>query len=231
MFRVGAHLLLESGHVFQSTSFRQLTYLGRFDIALECLCQLMPDEIIVTAINGDLSNELKDHSTTLDQLNIPLIVSGGASNIDNSLIPFERAMFNSALFDETALNSLRYGAAGLQSYIGYLPFILDKKKLKIYESCSKKFKDIDVTWLQDRAEIVQEFVFLDAMGQGHRDAFNERIVDYLPIDLINRCYFSGGIGDIQIRNIKDAGAAGIVVDNVALYSSKLMFEEYNASLQ
>ena len=225
MFRVGAQLLLKNGHVFQSIAFSQLIYLGRFDVAIESLSHNMADEIIVTSLDGEIANELKNNSVILDQVNLPLMISGGADKADLSSEPVERALYNSALFNEKAMSRLKHSPLGFQSSVGYLPFRLQDHNLRVYDSDFNRFTDVDASWLRQRGEVVQEFVFLDAVNQGGFEVFNEEILDYLPDDIVQRSYFSGGIGKSQLRSVIAAGAAGYIIDNVSLYSNAKIFEE------
>lgn len=225
MFRVGAQILLKNGHAYQSVGFSQLIYLGRFDIAIESLSQKMPDEIVVTSLDGDIADELKKHSVILDQVNVPLLIGGGAAKADLATEPVERTLYNSALFCEKAMDRLKQNPLGFQSSLGYLPFCLHDHNLSVYDSDINNFTAVDVSWLRQRAEIVQEFVLLDAVNQGGCEVFNAKILDYLPDDIIQRSYFSGGIGESQLGAVIAAGAAGYIIDNIYLYSNSKIFEE------
>lgn len=230
MFRVGAHLLVKENHVFQSKGFSDLNCLGRFDVALEALARQAPDELVITSLTGQICEELLRNSVILNRVNIPVIIGGGAEKVKFNEVPVERALYNTAIFDSKALSQLRRSAAGYQSALAYLPFQLNGEQLSVFNSCSRDFQVVDTHWLYNLTRYFQELVFLDARGQGFDKGFDEKILAYLPTDLIELSYFTGGVTNSQVDKLRRRGAAGCIIDNVALYSNQMIFQEYHGSM-
>lgn len=227
MFRVAAQLMVVDGLAYQSVGFTTLVCLGRLDIALEALARQMPDEIVITSLEGRISEELSGISQTIRKIDLPLVASGGADYIDIGFFPIERTTHNSALFNKFMFESLRNDRSGRQSRLGYLPFRLNGITLEFFDSSRSKFFPVEVSWLFNLFSTVQELILIDADGQGKYGSFNSKILDLLPEEVKEKCYFSGGASMQDVKRFKDEGCAGYLLENVSLYSNRLIFREYN----
>lgn len=224
MFKVVAQLLVNNGMVVQSLRFNSTFELGCFDIALEALNYLDPDEICILDLNGQVENTLLDNIVFLNQVRLPVCVGGGAHPEILKKYPVERLIMNSAVFNsEGQKNDF---AAGKQSLIAYLPYKITGHQLYIYNSSIKKFIEVKLDFFSGVLEYFSEIILLDANGQGVKDGFGEDIFDLIPKTIVHRIYLSGGMNSDHIYRCQNLGYSGVIIDNTSLYSDQKIFGRY-----
>lgn len=224
MFKTVGQLLVNNGRVVQSVRFNSTFELGYFDIALEALNYLDPDEICILDLNGNVENTLLDNIPLINQLRLPVCVGGGAHPKILQKFPVERLIMNSYIFNnQIKKNDLK---AGKQSLIAYLPYKLLGRRLHVYNSNIKNFTEVKLDFFPILLEYFSEIILLDANGQGVKDGFCEDIFDLLPKTIVHRVYLSGGMNSENIYRCKDLGYSGVIIDNASLYSSQKIFRRY-----
>lgn len=224
MFKTVALLLVKNGLVVQSTEFMNFIPLGRLDIALESLVVLNPDEICIIDVDGNIEKTLEIHSYSLNSVNLPMCVGGGASAELINRFAVERLLQNSAIFNN--LNSDQDMLIGKQALIAYLPYKLTGDRFLVFNSDSRKFVEKKIEFLQKILSVYSEIVLLDADGQGIKNGFNDRIFDYIPSSIINRIYLCGGMNSLQVQKAKSTGYSGVIIDNTSLYEVSRIDRRY-----
>ena len=224
MFKTVGQLLVNNGRAVQSVRFTSIFELGYFDIALEALNYLDPDEICILDLNGNVENTLHDNIVLINQLSLPVCVGGGAHPKILQKFPVERLIMNSSIFNnQSEKNDL---TAGKQSLIAYLPYKFFERRLYVYNSSIKNFTEVKLDFFSGILEYFSEMVLLDANGQGVKDGFCEDIFDLIPKTIVHRIYLSGGMNSEHIYRCKDLGYSGVIIDNTSLYSSQKIFRRY-----
>ena len=224
MFKTVALLLVKNGQVVQSTEFMNFIPLGRLDIALESLVVLNPDEICIIDVDGNIEKTLETHSYSVNAINLPMCVGGGASAELINRFSIERLLKNSAIFNN--LNADQDMFIGKQALIAYLPYKLTGERFLVFNSDSRQFIEKKIEFLQKILSVYSEVILLDADGQGIKNGFNDRILDYIPSSIIHRIYLCGGMNSLQVQKAKSAGYSGVIVDNTSLYELSSIDRRY-----
>ena len=215
MFKTVAQLLVKDGLAVQSKHFNKLIPLGRLDIALEALTFLNPDEICIIDLDGDIERTLNTNLFTLNRINLPVCAGGGATASLMKRFSIERLLKNSSIFSD--IYSSPDVSTGRQALIAYMPYRFADDKLFVYHSDLQKFLEKDIKFLCDTLSVYSEIVLLDADGQGVKNGFNNQIFKYIPNELTNRIYLSGGMNYSHINLAKSIGYSGTIIDNTSLY--------------
>jgi len=229
MFRVCAQILTLDGHAVQSIRFKDIIPLGKLNPVVKCINELMPDEIHIQAIDGKISEVLKELSSVMKHINLPLSVGGGVRsliNVRGSMDYAERYIFNSDIFLSEKLESKDVRQKyGLQSCIGYLPFRFDNqlRTFIFFNSDTQSFNSVDVNLLSTIFNSFSEVVLLDADAQGLASGFNMDILKSFEGNHYSRIYVSGGIDAYTIAKSKEIGLAGVVLDNSSLFFSDRVY--------
>jgi uncharacterized protein related to proFAR isomerase len=106
---------------------------------------------------------------------------------------------------------------GHQSMVASVPFIINDKILKIYNSKNDDFRAIKSGLCTEMENNFNEIILLDANAEGSKNGFNFEVLDY--IDFPNdRILISGGLTKNDINKAKEIGLAGVSIDNFSLHS-------------
>lgn len=215
-FKISSTILLKRNIALQSYYFKELIPLGDINWIIKSLLKLIPDEIHIIDLNGEIYNslgEIKDFSN----FNLPLAIGGGINNIFlNKKICCERFIINSKLFDDLFFLKKLRDLYGKQSIIGFLPFKIINNKPLFYNSSIKNFVDLDTIKFFEIIQNTCEIILLDVLAQGSHKGFDFRILKFIK-GFNKNIYISGGINKHDINLAKKKGLAGVSIDNSSLY--------------
>ena len=224
-FRVGATVLIDyKRNAIQSYGFETKRVLGNLEKVLNSLDAYEVDEIhAIIPHKGKADHDSSSVFSFLSDISIstPLGIGGGISD-DNILRItqdpfFERCIFNSAVFNNTQLLKQTKSIMGHQSMVAFMPFIIKRGLLMVYNSDDNKFVKTSNELFKRIDDHFNEIILLDAKAEGSKNGFDFEVL--MQIDFpMSRILISGGLTKKDVRKAKKMGLAGVSLDNSALYS-------------
>ncbi len=222
-FRICASLILYNQAFYQSYAFNEKKFLGNIQTVYDSLERKKVDEIHVIRARKEETSQSK----LLNDLNLlenvstmtPVAIGGGIS--ENTLtylrnISFERFILNKSLFEDINFVKSLLENYGLQSVCAYLPFRIKNDNLFIWNGSVNKFIEYNKDTFDKFADLINEYIFLDAESEGTMNGFDFRVFDKIALPF-NKILISGGITSKCLQKSKNSGFAGVSIDNRSLY--------------
>lgn len=223
--RIGSTLLYLDGICYQSYNWQLLRPLGKIQNAIAHLDRFEVDEISIirpirkNEIKSVYLNDLKSLSEL--KTSTPISFGGGIRELEDlkhlQQLPFERFIFNSALFYPN--NDLLHEALNLfgkQAILGLIPFQFNPS-VTIYNSKRERFESVDKLNLE-YLKLCDEIILHDTMVEGSNKGFNLNILEVFH-DVSNKLILSGGVGSMinEIQSILPP-IKSIQIENKVLHS-------------
>ena len=224
--RIGANLLWcgRQNRLVQSYQWTMLRPLGRLDPVVQCLEELLIDEIMITRpVRGH-----EDISVFENDLNIfrklkcmtPLSISGGLRSkhfLDKLRgLAVERIAFSSVFIDgDNELIEYATKVFGRQAIQCVLPSKILNDEVIVFCSSYNSFiplKNLDLKRVQ---ELANEIVLVDMFNEGIENQFKFELVERFNIHP-HRLIISGGVGQKTIKIARSIGIAACYIDNRSL---------------
>ena len=222
MFRIIGQILVKDNNAVQSTNFKNILPLGKFDIAFESIQDKEPDEINIIDINGNINEFLNNNQLLISKCSYPLSVGGGLykSNITNDAV--DRLVYNSHIFENVDMDELNN--KGKQARIAYLPFIIRDNNFYVYNSTVNKFIIYENNIMENSINNYSEILLLDADNQGGKNGFNFNVLKFVNKIERERILISGGCNEQVLEKAKKIELAGVVLDNISFYHNENIYK-------
>lgn len=223
-FRIGTTVLIDhNGNAVQSYEFKKKRILGNIQKVLKFLDAYKADEIHLIVPhkgNNSISSKIFLYLSEIP-ISTPLGIGGGITKTNIEEITkdpfFERCIFNSAIFSDHALLQKAKSIMGHQSMVAFMPFIIKRGLLMVYNSDDNKFVKTSNELFKRIDDHFNEIILLDAKAEGSKNGFDFEVL--MQIDFpMSRILISGGLTKKDVRKAKKMGLAGVSLDNSALYS-------------
>jgi len=234
--RVGATVLFWDGFCYQSYGWNQMRPLGKLQGVIDSLEAYQCDEIsIIRPIRKNDTEEIFNRDiSTLREINsmTPLSFGGGLRSVEQidllHDLPIERLIFSSAFLKQDK-NLIEYARKlfGHQAIQCLLPFSIDKKVVKIFNSEDNNYFHYDELNMDFIDKYANEIILFDTKNEGFSNRFNRYSYDHIEIDN-KKIVISGGIGKESVKLAKKDNIASVLIENRVLYNEYSIKEYKNA---